>query len=67
MVTVTGCGDSYLAGVCAGGVLGLPPPAAARLGAWTAAQVAGLAGIDGMAALRGLRERAARRFPGLGS
>jgi sugar/nucleoside kinase (ribokinase family) len=62
---VTGCGDSFLAGVCAGWVLGLSGMRAASLGSWTAAQMADLAGLDAARALRGLRLRAARVFPEL--
>jgi sugar/nucleoside kinase (ribokinase family) len=64
---VTGCGDSYLAGICAGRVLGLAFGAAARLGSWTAAQVGSLTGLESMVALRGLRERALSLFPELRS
>jgi sugar/nucleoside kinase (ribokinase family) len=56
----TGCGDAYLAGVCAGRILGLDPTASCHLGSWTAARVAELTGLASLAALAGLRERAGR-------
>jgi sugar/nucleoside kinase (ribokinase family) len=64
-VDPTGCGDSYLSGVCAAAALGVAPEDAPLLGAWTAAQVAALSGLDALAALRGGRERAAQDEPRL--
>jgi sugar/nucleoside kinase (ribokinase family) len=61
----TGCGDTYLAAVCAGRLLGLDPSASCHLGSWAAARVAELTGLASLAALAGLRGRAARALPGL--
>jgi sugar/nucleoside kinase (ribokinase family) len=61
----TGCGDSYLSGVCAAHVLGVAPEVAPLLGAWTAARVAALTGPEALVALRGGRERAAADCPRL--
>jgi sugar/nucleoside kinase (ribokinase family) len=57
----TGCGDSFLAGVCAGRVTGMNPLAACRLGSYVAARVAGLSGLGSLVALRGIGARAAER------
>ena len=54
----TGCGDAFLAGVCAARVLGLREALAPLLGAWVASEVAGVSGIESLAALRGVRARA---------
>jgi sugar/nucleoside kinase (ribokinase family) len=59
----TGCGDSFLAGVCAGRVVGMSPAAAVRLGSFTAGKVAALSGLESLGALRGIGEEAARRDP----
>ena len=66
----TGCGDSYLSGLCAALVLGAAPEDAPRLGAWTAARVASVSGLEALVTLRGGLARAARdepRLAGLGS
>lgn len=59
----TGCGDSFLAGVCAGRVVGMSSVAAARLGSFTAARVAALSGLESLVALRGIGAEAAARDP----
>ena len=56
----TGCGDSFLSGVCAARVLGADPGASVWLGTYVAAEVAGLSGLADLARLRGLPDRAAR-------
>jgi sugar/nucleoside kinase (ribokinase family) len=64
----TGCGDAYLAAVCAGRVLGLAPGVAPHLGSFVASRVAALRGLEELAALRGIREEAVaadQRFAGL--
>jgi len=58
-VDPTGCGDSFLAAVVAGHLLGLSPASGIRLGTWVASRVAGLSGLDALAALDGIREDAA--------
>jgi sugar/nucleoside kinase (ribokinase family) len=59
----TGCGDSFLAGVCAGRVTGMDSLAACRLGSYVAARVAALSGLGSLVALRGIGARAAERQP----
>lgn len=59
-VDPTGCGDAYLSGVCAARLLGAAPEDAPWLGAWVAAEVVTLSGLEALAALRGCRARAAR-------
>jgi sugar/nucleoside kinase (ribokinase family) len=59
----TGCGDAFLAGVCAGRVTGMDPSAACRLGSYVAARVAALSGLGSLVALRGIGARAAERQP----
>ena len=59
----TGCGDAFLAGVCAGLVTGLDGVEACRLGSYAAARVAALSGLESLTALRGLGAAAARRKP----
>jgi sugar/nucleoside kinase (ribokinase family) len=66
-VDPTGCGDVYLAGVCAARVLGLAPGSAPWLGAWAAAQVAATSGPEALEGLRGGLGRAAREVPRLGA
>jgi sugar/nucleoside kinase (ribokinase family) len=64
----TGCGDAYLAGVCAARLLGLEPDVAPHLGSYVASRVVGLRGLTELGALRGIREEAAGadpRFAGL--
>jgi ribokinase len=64
-VDPTGCGDSFLAAVVAAHVLGLPPGAGVRLGAFVAARVAGLSGLDSLEALDGIRRQASSVVPEL--
>lgn len=64
-VDPTGCGDSFLAGVVAAHLLGLPPEGGVRLGVYVASRVAGLSGLDALEALDGIREEAAAIVPGL--
>jgi sugar/nucleoside kinase (ribokinase family) len=59
----TGCGDAYLAGVCAARVLGLAPDVAPHLGSYVASRVVALRGLAELAALRGIREEAAAADP----
>ncbi|MFN8177255.1 MAG: carbohydrate kinase family protein [bacterium] len=59
----TGCGDSFLSGVCAGGLLGLSPEDAVRLGALVASRVVGLAGLESLVALRSIRHEALAHEP----
>jgi sugar/nucleoside kinase (ribokinase family) len=59
----TGCGDSFLSGVCAGGILGLSPEDAVRLGALVASRVVGLAGLESLVALREIRREAVAHEP----
>jgi sugar/nucleoside kinase (ribokinase family) len=59
----TGCGDAYLAGVCAARVLGLAPDIAPHLGSYVASRVVALRGLAELAALRGIREEAAAADP----
>jgi sugar/nucleoside kinase (ribokinase family) len=54
----TGCGDAFLSGVCAAHAFGMAPDAALRLGAYVAAEVACLAGLESMRRLAGVRDRA---------
>jgi len=61
----TGCGDSYLSGLCAAAALGAVPADAPLLGAWTAARVAAVSGLEALVTLRGGRDRAARDEPRL--
>jgi sugar/nucleoside kinase (ribokinase family) len=64
-VDPTGCGDSFLSGVCAGRVLGMTGSEAAHLGAWVASEVCALAGLRALRRLRGVRDRALARHPRL--
>jgi sugar/nucleoside kinase (ribokinase family) len=59
----TGCGDSYDAAIVAGFALGLSGRDAARLGSFVGSEVAGVHGLDGILALRGLRRRLAAADP----
>jgi sugar/nucleoside kinase (ribokinase family) len=59
----TGCGDAFLAGVCAGRVVGLDPVTACRLGSYAASRVAGLSGIESLGELRSLAAEAVDRDP----
>jgi sugar/nucleoside kinase (ribokinase family) len=62
-VDPTGCGDSFLAAVVAARALGRDRGSAARAGALVAARVAELTGLESLASLRELRERALSADP----
>jgi sugar/nucleoside kinase (ribokinase family) len=57
-VDPTGCGDSFLSGVCAGRILGLSALESLRLGSFVASRVLALAGLEALAALRTIRREA---------
>ncbi len=57
-VDSTGCGDAYDAALAAGACFGLDGFDAGRLGSFVGSEVAGVRGLEGVRALRGLRERA---------
>jgi sugar/nucleoside kinase (ribokinase family) len=57
-VDPTGCGDTFLSGVCAARVLGFPADESLRLGAFVASRVIGLAGLEELCALRTIVDEA---------
>lgn len=59
----TGCGDSFLSGVCAGRKLGLSGEDAVRLGALVASKVVALVGLEELVALRSIRREAVEYEP----
>ncbi len=64
-VDPTGCGDSFLAGVAAGIVLGAPFVEAVNLGTWVASEVVGLVGLTDLSRLTGVLDRAREGLPSL--
>lgn len=59
----TGCGDSFLSGVCAGRVLGMAEDESVKLGALVASRVVALAGLEALVALGSIRREAVAHEP----